>query len=85
MTFTKKAGVPCPHLTEGGDCALFGKPERPPVCNAWNGNDPFGMFHVNFDQMKYLARELKDDPNADLSRLARNDALSLLVLKNDER
>lgn len=28
----KLAGVRCPHLTAETRCALFGKPERPPVC-----------------------------------------------------
>lgn len=28
----KLAGVRCPHLTADIRCALFGKPERPPVC-----------------------------------------------------
>lgn len=28
----KPAGVRCLHLTQDGRCALFGKPERPPVC-----------------------------------------------------
>lgn len=28
----KPAGVPCPHLTGEGLCAIFGKDERPAVC-----------------------------------------------------
>ncbi len=32
MPHGKPAGVPCIHLTEHLDCALFGKPERPSVC-----------------------------------------------------
>ena len=28
----KPAGVPCPHLTDDLRCALFGSPDRPPVC-----------------------------------------------------
>lgn len=28
----KEAGVRCIHLTSDHKCALFGKPERPPVC-----------------------------------------------------
>jgi len=28
----KLAGVRCPHLTDDTRCALFGSPERPPVC-----------------------------------------------------
>jgi hypothetical protein len=30
----KPAGVRCPHLIEEQRCALFGKPERPPVCSS---------------------------------------------------
>jgi uncharacterized protein len=29
----KPAGVRCIHLTRGNRCKLFGKPERPAVCN----------------------------------------------------
>lgn len=29
----KPAGVPCVQLTEDYKCKLFGKPERPAVCN----------------------------------------------------
>jgi Fe-S-cluster containining protein len=29
----KPAGVRCIHLTKDNRCALFGKPERPEVCN----------------------------------------------------
>lgn len=29
----KPAGVRCIHLTNDHRCALFGKPERPEVCN----------------------------------------------------
>lgn len=32
MPFGKPAGVPCVHLLENMDCALFGQPERPAVC-----------------------------------------------------
>ena len=28
----KPAGVRCPHLTEDIRCALWGSPDRPPVC-----------------------------------------------------
>jgi uncharacterized protein len=30
----KSAGVRCVQLTEDNRCAIFGKPERPPVCNS---------------------------------------------------
>jgi Fe-S-cluster containining protein len=30
----KPAGVRCIHLTEDLRCALYGKPERPAVCNS---------------------------------------------------
>jgi hypothetical protein len=29
----KPAGVRCPHLTADITCALFGSPDRPPVCS----------------------------------------------------
>lgn len=28
----KPAGVPCPHLDDARRCRLFGRPERPAVC-----------------------------------------------------
>lgn len=28
----KPAGVPCAHLADDLQCAIFGKPERPPCC-----------------------------------------------------
>jgi uncharacterized protein len=31
----KAAGMPCALLTEGGLCALHGKPERPAVCRSF--------------------------------------------------
>lgn len=31
----KPAGVPCIHLTADGCCGLFGQPERPAVCEAF--------------------------------------------------
>jgi len=30
----KPAGMRCPHLTAQNRCALFGTPDRPPVCGA---------------------------------------------------
>ncbi len=30
----KPAGMRCPHLTAANLCALFGSPDRPPVCGA---------------------------------------------------
>lgn len=32
MSNGKRAGVPCVQLTADNRCALFGTPERPPVC-----------------------------------------------------
>ena len=32
MPHGKPAGVRCPHLTEDNRCALFGRPERPEIC-----------------------------------------------------
>jgi uncharacterized protein len=31
----KPAGVKCLHLTFDGMCAIFGMPERPPVCSGF--------------------------------------------------
>ena len=31
----KPAGIRCPHLTTDNKCALFGKPERPKICSAF--------------------------------------------------
>lgn len=33
MPHGKPAGVRCVHLTQDNRCQLFGKPERPAVCN----------------------------------------------------
>lgn len=32
----KPAGMPCPHLTDDYLCALFDRPERPAVCQAFS-------------------------------------------------
>lgn len=34
----KPAGVPCVQLTEDNLCALFGQPERPDVCAAFQAD-----------------------------------------------
>ncbi len=35
----KPAGVRCIHLTEEFKCAIFGKPERPGVCDGFKAED----------------------------------------------
>ena len=35
----KPAGVRCIHLEKDYKCALFGKPERPPVCSKFKAED----------------------------------------------
>lgn len=35
----KPAGVRCIHLTSGNRCQLFGKPERPAVCNRFQPSE----------------------------------------------
>lgn len=35
MPLGKPAGVPCVHLLDNMDCALFGQPERPAVCESF--------------------------------------------------
>lgn len=35
----KPAGVPCIHLTGDGRCGLFGRPERPAVCEAFTATE----------------------------------------------
>lgn len=37
----KKAGERCIHLSEAGLCTLFGKPERPRVCSAFEADEAF--------------------------------------------
>jgi hypothetical protein len=37
----KPAGVKCKHLTSDYRCALWGKPERPDVCNAFRAEPDF--------------------------------------------
>ncbi|WP_243048601.1 proteinase inhibitor [Dyella sp. RRB7] len=32
MPLSKPAGVRCVQLTDDNRCAIFGRPERPPVC-----------------------------------------------------
>jgi hypothetical protein len=34
----KPAGVRCVQLTEEGRCALFGRPERPAICSAFQAD-----------------------------------------------
>ena len=34
MPFGKPAGIPCVQLLPDYRCAIFGKPERPAVCNS---------------------------------------------------
>lgn len=31
----KPAGMRCINLSEGNECALYGRPERPAFCHAW--------------------------------------------------
>jgi uncharacterized protein len=31
----KPAGMRCANLTDGNECTLFGRPERPSFCLAW--------------------------------------------------
>lgn len=37
----KPAGVRCKHLTPDYRCTLWGKPERPDVCNAFRAEPDF--------------------------------------------
>jgi Fe-S-cluster containining protein len=37
----KPAGVRCPQLDEAGLCRLFGQPERPAVCSAFDAEPDF--------------------------------------------
>lgn len=37
----KPAGVRCIHLADDYRCALWGKPERPPVCSAFRAEEEF--------------------------------------------
>jgi hypothetical protein len=39
MSGGKPAGIPCIQLLPDYRCALFGRPERPPVCAALRPND----------------------------------------------
>ncbi|RCX18360.1 hypothetical protein DFR58_105124 [Anaerobacterium chartisolvens] len=49
----KPAGVRCIHLTHDNKCMLFGKPERPPVCNALRPSK-----EMCGDDFEYAARYL---------------------------
>jgi uncharacterized protein len=51
----KPAGVRCIHLTADYRCALFGKPERPAVCNSLRASVEMcgATAHEAYD---YLAR-----------------------------
>lgn len=35
----KPAGVRCVHLTSSNLCALFGRPERPPICRLFHASE----------------------------------------------
>lgn len=37
----KPAGVRCVNLTDDNRCAIFGKPERPPVCRGYRAEPDF--------------------------------------------
>ncbi len=41
MPHGKPAGVPCAHLTETLRCAIWGQPERPAVCSAFQASPEF--------------------------------------------
>lgn len=41
MPAGKAAGERCAHLLEDARCALFGRPERPPVCSAFQAEEEF--------------------------------------------
>ena len=38
MPFGKPAGIPCVQLLPDFRCALFGRPERPAVCSAFEAD-----------------------------------------------
>ncbi|MBE0676964.1 MAG: YkgJ family cysteine cluster protein [Bacteroidales bacterium] len=54
----KPAGVRCIHLTEEYKCALFGKPERPPVCSAFRAETLF--CGTNRDEAMKILSSLTD-------------------------
>jgi len=35
----KRAGVRCPHLTEENACSLYGRSERPKVCQSYRATE----------------------------------------------
>ena len=54
----KPAGVRCIHLTPENLCALFGKPERPAVCNSLRASVEMcgATFQEAFDYLEKLER-----------------------------
>ena len=49
----KPAGVRCVQLTEDNRCKLFGKPERPAVCNLLRPSEEM-CGHSTQDALQYL-------------------------------
>jgi hypothetical protein len=39
MPSGKPAGIRCIHLTDAYKCAIFGRPERPEVCNIFKAEE----------------------------------------------
>ncbi|HEY0755077.1 MAG TPA: YkgJ family cysteine cluster protein [Ktedonobacteraceae bacterium] len=61
----KPAGVRCLHLTDDNRCALFGKPERPPICSLFQPSlDACGQTReealANFTLLELLTKPGKD-------------------------
>ena len=55
MPLGKPAGVPCVQLTADLRCALFGRPERPPVCSSLRPSEEMCGSSTTY-ALQYLAQ-----------------------------
>jgi uncharacterized protein len=65
----KPAGVRCVQLTEDNRCRLFGKPERPEVCNRLQASEEMcgRTAQEAFVYLTFLERETTPSKKSDLS------------------
>jgi Fe-S-cluster containining protein len=65
MPHGKPAGVRCVHLTKDNRCQLFGKPERPAVCNQLRPSEDMcgHSAHDAFVRLAFLERATRPGTN----------------------
>jgi len=61
-SLNKPAGVRCEHLTADNLCGLWGKPERPEVCSAYQPDPLF--CGASYEEALELMRAIEEDASS---------------------